>query len=136
MFRIDYRDYQGKRKTHRVVVIISMVAIIFFAVMLFYNYQHTFSSEKWKSEPEKREFIVQDLLKKYELIGMSENEVIELLGDEDEKGSQQSSFKGDNTYYPPDSTLVYYIGKDFVDGRWLVLSLSRGIVNRISFGVT
>lgn len=59
-----------------------------------------------------------------------------LLGNEDVRGSKQTSFKGDTSYYPAESTLVYYLGKEFVDDKWLILSINDGIVSKISYGIT
>ena len=95
---------------------------------------HRFTPEKWRDHPEKRVRIVSDLMKKYELVGMSEDEVLKLLGPE--TYSRQTSFKGDRTYYPPDETLVYYIGDDWLERVYMILSLQDNKVAKISFGVT
>lgn len=86
-----------------------------------------------ENEPNRREQMVRNLLNEYDLLGMSEYDVIELLGEEDR---QQSSFKGDQNYYPPESTLVYFIGKDLMEGRWLVVSFENGLVEKAFIGVT
>ena len=48
-----------------------------------------------------------------------------MLGEED---SDRSSFKITRKKFPPDTTLVYYLGVDFMDARWLIISLADGIV--------
>ena len=73
------------------------------------------------------------MLGKYQLIGMSESDVIQLLGEED---SDQTSFKISRKYFPPDSTLVYYLGVDFMDNNWLILSINDGIVTEYCLDVT
>ena len=49
---------------------------------------------------------------------------------------EQTSFKGDRTYYPPEDTLVYYLGVDMMDGVWLVISLEDGVVTGCATGIT
>lgn len=118
----------------KIVVFLSVICLALIALtMLWYKEQHTFSEEQWKSDPDKRGKMVKSLLNEYDLIGMPENDIIALLGEEDR---QQSSFKGDPNYYPPETTLVYFIGTDFMDGRWLIISLKNGLAERISFGIT
>lgn len=116
--------------------VIFCVVVILAIVFIIYSQEvHRFTHEKWMLYPERRYLIVEDLLSSYSLVGMSEDDVISILGEET-KGSQQSSFKGDRTYYDPEDTLVYYIGTDFLEGRWLILPLENKKVARISFGVT
>lgn len=118
----------------RAILILGVLCVIILLVLCFSHSR--FTTNKWKDRPEKREAIISDLLNRYSLIGMSEEEVILLLGNEDVRGSNQTSFKGDTSYYPADSTLVYYLGKEYVDDKWLILSISEGIVSKISYGIT
>lgn len=60
--------------------------------------------------------------------------MIAILGAED--GIRQATFKGDYSYYPPESTLVYYIGHDLLEGEWLILVLKDGVVEKVIFGIT
>lgn len=116
------------------IIWLSAVGLIFFLVaMLWCEKEQTFSSERWKNEPEKREQMVRSLLNEYNLVGMSEDDVKALLGEEDR---QQSSFKGDQNYYSPESTLVYFIGNDLLDWRWLVVVFEDGLVEKTFIGVT
>lgn len=115
------------------------VVVLFFLFSIFairYINRHTFSADRWKENKDVRKYMVADLLKKHPLVGMREDEVIALLGPQAEKGSQQATFKGDRTYYPPESTLVYYIGQDLLEGLWLVLPIKDGTVERVVFGWT
>ena len=98
------------------------------------RWQHTYTPDKWFSAPNERLDILDDLLGKYDLVGMTEEEVVALLGPED--GPEQTSFKGDRTYYPPEDTLVYYLGVDMMDGVWLILSLEGGVVTGYTTGAT
>lgn len=96
---------------------------------------HRFSTAKWEAMPEMRKLIISDLLNRYDFIGMHEEDVIALLGPETE-GNQQTSFKGDHTYYAPDETMVYFIGQDMLEDVWLIFSLQDRRVIKVSFGVT
>lgn len=98
------------------------------------RWRHTYTSDKWFSDPNERLEILDDLLGKYDLVGMTEEKVVALLGQED--GPEQTSFKGDRTYYAPEETLVYYLGVDMMDGVWLVISLEDGVVTGYTTGVT
>ena len=124
-----------RRNAYRTGCIILTIIFIFVFSRWFLN-RRTFSSIKWKNHPETRNCIVADLLKKYRLVGMNEQDVVLLLGNEDEKGSQQTTFKGDRTYYPPESTIVYYLGQDLLDGRWLKIKKKNGVVQKVSIGIT
>lgn len=74
------------------------------------------------------------MLEKNELIGMEEHQVIELLGNED--NNEQTSFKISKKNFPPETTLIYYLGVDFMDSNWLILSMEEGIVTEIFIDLT
>ena len=112
------------------VCILLVIAVIFFM----YRSQHTFSQEKWLSNASERYMIVGDMLEKHPLIGISEDNVIALLGAED--GDGQSSFKLSRDYFPPESTLVYYLGVDYMDDMWLIISTDNGTVTEYCIDVT
>lgn len=73
------------------------------------------------------------MLGKYQLIGMSESDIIQMLGEED---SNQTLFKISRKYFPSDTTLVYYLGVDYMDTEWLILSINDGIVTEYCIDVT
>ena len=56
---------------------------------------------------------------------MYESEVIDLLGEED---SDISSFKISRIEFPPETTLVYYLGVGYMNDMWLIVSLQDGVV--------
>ena len=112
------------------VCILLVIAVIFFM----YRSQHTFSQEKWLSNASERYMIVDDMLEKHPLIGISEDNVIALLGAED--GDGQSSFKLSDKNYPPETTLVYYLGVEYMDDMWLIISTDNGTVTEYRIDVT
>ena len=112
------------------VCILLVIAVIFFM----YRSQHTFSQEKWLSNASERYMIVDDMLEKHPLIGISEDNVIALLGAED--GDGQSSFKLSDKNYPPEPTLVYCLGVDYMDDMWLIISTDNGTVTEYCIDVT
>ena len=112
------------------VCILLVIAVIFFM----YRSQHTFSQEKWLSNASERYMIVDDMLEKHPLIGISEDNVIALLGAED--GDGQSSFKLSDKNYPPETTLVYCLGVDYMDDMWLIISTDNGTVTEYCIDVT
>lgn len=65
---------------------------------------------------------------------MSEADVVALLGAED--GGGQTSFKLSDKNYPPETTLVYCLGVDYMDDMWLIISISDGIVTEYLIDVT
>ena len=116
------------------VSILLMAAAVYFIFKQQYIYQHTFSMGKWGSSPNTRYKIVDDMLEQYQLIGMSEADVGQLLGQEDT--NEITSFKQNQQYYPTDSTLVYWLGVPYMNDNWLVISTEHGIVTEYCFGET
>lgn len=118
------------RKTkRRIYVAFGILVTIVFAIILAsvaYHDRHTFSTSKWANDIYHRYRIMSDLQEKYGLIGMTESQVIELLGQED--GKNQTSFKISKDDYPAESTLVYFLGIDIMDNMWLILPIENGEV--------
>ena len=98
-----------------------VLAIIIASVA--YHDKHTFSTSKWLVDPEGRTAIVDDLLEKNELVGMSEDDVLSLLGEPD---NYYGYFNADNRY-------VYYMGAERglfgIDSEWLILDFMDGVVS-------
>lgn len=120
-------------------IIFSLIAVIVIAVLIgfgIYRYQHTFTAKKWLDAPNARTKIVADLFKKHELIGMTEEEIISLLGEEEHYANTKTSFKISNTYFDPENTIVYHLGVDYMDDVWLIISLTNGIVSSYCIDVT
>ena len=129
------REAMRVKKTNLILFAVficaALCAVTVFGVK---RYQHTFSPQKWSAAPEMRYKTVDDLLKRCSLVGMSEAEVTQLLGPED--GPEQTSFKLSRMDFPPESTLVYYLGVEFMDANWLILSLRDGVVTEYYLDVS
>ena len=110
--------------------ILLMIAVSFCVL----KYQHTFSEKKWNENSENRYKIVDDMLDKYQLMGMSESDVIQLLGEED--SNDKTSFKISREYFPAESILVYWLGTEYMDDEWLIITISDGIVTEYCIDVT
>lgn len=119
-----------------IVSIFVMMIIVSLSSCGIYKYQHTFTVEKWSNKPENRRKIVNDLLKKHEIVGMTEKEIIFLLGEEEAYANTKTSFKMSRIYFEPKTTLVYYLGVDYMDDMWLIISLDNGIVSSYCIDVT
>lgn len=121
------KEAERARKTNIILfsIFLFIAAGVAIGVCIF-KAQHTFSQEKWLHNVEDRYQMVDSLLDEYQLIGMTEAEVLQLLGNEE--GTEQTSFKISKKYYPPEDTLVYYLGVAYMDAAWLVISLEDGIV--------
>ncbi len=132
----EYRKaaLHAKRSNQIIFAVFTCLLLIVVFAFCVFKYQHTFSKSKWDENKEDRYKIVNDMLGKYQLIGMSESDVIQLLGEEDSNG--QTSFKISKQYFPPDSTLVYYLGVDYMDSNWLILSINAGIITEYCLDVT
>ena len=102
----EFRKVALRAKRSNEIIFAVFTCLFLSAVTAFcvFKYQHTFSKLKWDTNVENRYKIVNDMLGKYQLIGMSKK------------------------YFPPDSTLVYYLGVDFMDNNWLILSMDDGTV--------
>lgn len=129
-------ENEAKRAKRRIIIAFSVLiaALLIAAAFCVYRYQHTFSQEKWLSNADGRYMIVADMLEKHPLTGMSEADVIALLGKED--GDGPASFKLSDKNYPPESTLVYHLGVEYMDNMWLIISISDGIVAEYLIDVT
>ena len=103
-------------KKIKVFFIIAAAAVVF----VLHEYKHTFTVEKWLNS-DIRVDMVDDMLEKYDLHGLTKKEIISLLGDE----TQDAYFKEDNN-------MVYWLGPErgliSIDSEWLVIVFENGIV--------
>lgn len=106
------------------ILLFSIAAIIICCV--YYKEKHSFSTEKWINTPDERALFVNDLLTNHNLIGMSEDEILNLLGDND---NRMGTFVQDNRY-------VYCLGLEGqlfkIDNQWLILDFTNNLVSEYS----
>lgn len=124
--RLRKQVKNAKRWNLIVFGLFAAMAVLAAAALCMYRFQHTYSPEKWHSDRENRYQFVDDMLEKTQLMGKSESEVLELLGTEDLEGD--ASFKRSKQPFPAETTLIYYLGVDFIDANWLIISLENGVV--------
>lgn len=102
----------------RIIVGIFLSTIVLFGVK--YKYEYTFSTDRWIKYPRERVKMVDDLLRKYKLIGKTKEEVVELLGNE----TNRAYFKEVNNF-------VYYLGDErgliSIDSEWLIITFDNDI---------
>ncbi|MFZ3301173.1 MAG: hypothetical protein WA152_00480 [Microgenomates group bacterium] len=115
---------------------IFVVFTIILSVLLFwftYNYvaYSRFDSEVWKREPmvsgniskKTRSSMVDNLLDKYDLVGMDKGEIDSLLG------------KPEDANYFKEYDYVYYLGREGgfanIDSQWLVIKFKDDFVSEV-----
>ena len=79
------------------IFIFSIFAVMFTVLLIgvcVFKYQQTYSKNKWDTDKERRYKIVSDMLNKNPLIGLTEGEVVALLGEEDGNGPARLSICG------------------------------------------
>lgn len=99
--------------------------IVFFIVLaliisVYSHYIHTFTQFKWENDIERRSLIVKDLFNDYELIGMTTQEIEDLLG---KNNNDFGCFVQENRY-------VYYLGAErtIIDSEWLLIDFKDDLV--------
>lgn len=122
---MDHFETEIKRAKRTNYIIFGFVAGLFLVMILagvLYQSRHTFTTEKWERNPEERIRIVDDLLSEYELVGMTEEEIVSLLG----------SDNNDYGYFNEPNRYVYYLGPErgliSIDSEWLILDFTDGTV--------
>lgn len=130
---IEKQIMRAERTNILVLIVLAILVVVAFVFILSYKYQHTFTVEKWNDDIDDRRKIVSDMLQKHQLVGMDTSDIIYLLGEED---STRSSFKMSRETFPPETTLVYHLGVDFMDNWWLIISLENGVASRYCIDAT
>ncbi len=108
-----------------------LVFAIIFALILAWSirsaYWHSFSERKWANHPEKRAKMTDDLLRNYDLIGMSKEEIAGLLG----------TNNNDYGYFNQENRWVYYLGSErtIMDSEWLLIDFDWDSVREYSMAV-
>ena len=59
-----------------------------------------------------------------------------VISEEESYANTKTSFKMSEAYFEPENTIVYYLGVDYMDDKWLIISLDKGIANSYCIDVT
>lgn len=111
-----------------------VTAIFLFSCFVVDWNEHHFTKEKWIKNTEERYKIVNDFLQQYEIVGMLEQEIISLLGEETEDAPIQ--FKVIEGVYPDANHLTYDLGTFYIDREWLIITVENGVVIQYVMGLT
>lgn len=126
-------EAEMERAVRRAKIVNYTVFALFGALLLaavigvfVYRYEHTFRAQRWREEPDERTSMIDDLLREQPLVGMTEADVLELLGPND----------NDLGYFQADGRYVYYLGPERglfpIDSEWLLLDFTDGVVSAYS----
>ncbi|MFA5536588.1 MAG: hypothetical protein WDA53_05400 [Bacillota bacterium] len=109
---------RSKIKGIQIVMGIFLLIIVIFGVK--YKYEHTFSTDRWIKYPRERVKMVDDMLRKYKLVGQTKEAIVELLGRETDSG-----------YFKEVNNSVYYLGDErgfiSIDSEWLVITFDNDL---------
>lgn len=97
-----------------------------------YQYEHTFTTEKWLASPTNRVMIVLDLLRDYALVGMTREEAEALLGPGEERDTFSGKLEGEQS----GELLVYHLGMSAMNEQWLILRFKDGQVTSAVSDIT
>jgi len=131
---MDKEIKRAKIFTYTVAVIFLLIFTTIIVFLGMWKWSRTFTVSKWMNNPEDRYKIVSNMLSKHEIVGMTEQEIMKLLGEEYENAPE--SFKYPRGEYPDENTLTYYLGVDFMDNNWLIIPIENGIAVESRIGVT
>ncbi len=113
-----------KRINYTIFGVVAALAIAFVVWLCTQLYWSSFSSGKWAAHPDRRAGMVDDLLADYNLIGMSEADISQLLGPND----------NDTGYFQQANRYVYCLGNQRItmDREWLLIDFTNGRVQDYS----
>ena len=111
-----------KRRTYIPFAILVFLVVCLILAACVWKYQHTFTTEKWLENPGERTKIVDNLLENHALVGMTQEEILTLLGEDD----------AEYGYFSEENQWVYYMGMErgliSIDSEWLLLNFQDGVV--------
>lgn len=99
-----------------------------------FKYSRTFTVGKWIDNPDERYKIVSNMLSEYDIIGMTESEIVSLLGKETENAPERFKILKGN--FPDENNLTYALGVVYMDNEWLVITMEEGIAVSYEIGAT
>ena len=96
------------------LIIIILPVLISFGLLIYNEVESKFIYEKWIKKEDKRIWMVDDLLEKHEIVGMSKDDIEKLLGK-----------PSDIAYFKELDNMVYYLGPERglvrIDSEWLII---------------
>ncbi|MBE7027623.1 MAG: hypothetical protein E7407_01140 [Ruminococcaceae bacterium] len=110
-----------------------LIIISVFVLICTWKWRHTFTVSKWIDNPNDRHKIVSSMLSKNKIVGLTENEIINLLGAETEPAPE--SFKNHRGEFLNESNLIYGLGVDFMSYKWLVITIENGVAVNYIIGI-
>ncbi len=116
------------------LIVIIITAITLISLFGIYQYNRNFTQQKWLTNEEDRYKIVDDMLTENEIVGMHDSEIVKLLGAETQHAP--TIFKNHKGQYPDENHLTYFLGVDYMDGEWLVITIEQGIATGYFIGLT
>lgn len=131
---MDKEIKRAKIFNYTVAIIFLVILVSVIALLDAWKWSRTFTVSKWMDNPDDRHKIVSNMLSKNEIVGMTENEIIELLGTETENAPE--SFKLPRGEFPDESNLTYELGVDYMDDEWLIITIENGVAVRYEIGCT
>ena len=131
---MDKKIKRAKIFNYAVAVIFLLMFISIETFLSVWKWNRTFTVKKWMENPDDRYKIVSNMLSKYEIVGMTEKEIIELLGEEYENAPE--SFKQPRGEIPDGNSLMYYLGVDFMNDNWLIITIEEGRATSHEIGIT
>ena len=114
-----------KRISYIILAVVEVCVVLLLAWAGYHVYWSRFTPEKWQTHPDHRASMVEDLLEKHPLEGMTEDEVTALLGENDnERG-----------YFEAPDRSVYWLGirRTVIDSEWLLIDFKDGVVTEYNW---
>lgn len=130
---MDKEIKRAKIFNYTVAAIFLLIFICIIAFLGMWKWSRTFTVSKWMNNPEDRYKIVSNMLSKHEIVGMTESEIIDLLGNEKESAPER--FKYPRGEFPNENNLTYELGVDYMDSEWLVITMENGIAVDYVIGI-
>lgn len=129
-------EAEMERAVRRAKIVNYTVVALFAALLLaavigvfVYRHEHTFHARRWREEPGERTDMIDDLLQKQQLVGMTEADILNLLGPHDNALG----------YFQADDRYVYYLGPErglfAIDSEWLLLDFTGGVVSEVALTI-
>ncbi|WP_353094012.1 hypothetical protein [Tissierella praeacuta] len=107
-------DLTNKKYIYISLILTLLPMIVSFGLLGLNEFGSKFNHKRWIAEKEKRVWMVDDLLRNHEIIGMDKNDIVELLGE-----------PSDTEYFKELDNIVYYLGPERglirIDSEWLAI---------------